>query len=654
MRRCASTLVGVCLSLSSCTPFWSQVTVQTPGPDQQQQAKPEPVQQEITVYATRTDGHLEDQPTRIELLDQEEVDEKTMMTPGNIVMMLNETSGIRVQTTSSSLGSSTVRIQGMKGRYTRFLADGLPLFGQQGAGLGLLQIPPVDLGQVEIIKGVASALYGAGSMGGVVNLITRRPGDKPIRDLIVNQTTLGGTDVSGYLAGKLSAQTSGALLGMGDWQIERDRNSDGWADLAGYGRAVARPRLFWDNGKGRSGMLTGGFTFENRTGGTLPGRGLPATGLPYLESLESRRGDVGVTSQFLLSNRYVASLRGSYSTQHHRHLFGDDLERDRHELLFAEASLRGATGRNTWVAGTAFERDAYRPEDVSQYRYTYRNPGIFGQDDIQVSSWLIFSVSARADFHSQYGTLFSPRFSALLRGHGWTSRLSLGQGFSAPSALTEETEAAGLRRLVIPTPLKVERGRGLTFDLTRSWKTFTATTTLFKSTVHHPLYVEQTTAYTLRNLDASTQNLGVETVGTWRRGEFSATGSYTWTRAREKPGNIYQDVELTPRHSAGVVGTWEREHNARVGLEAYYTGTQRLDDNPYRTESKRYVLFGFLIEKTLGRFKVYLNAENLGDIRQTKYDPLLRPTRGVDGRWTTDAWAPLDGRVLNGGIRLGF
>ena len=114
-------------------------------------------------------GRLEDQPTRVELLDQEEVDEKTMMTPGNIVMTLNETSGIRVQTTSPSLGSWTVRIQGMKGRYTRFLADGLPLFGHRGAGLGLLQIPPVDLGSVEIIKGVASALYGAGAMGGVVN-----------------------------------------------------------------------------------------------------------------------------------------------------------------------------------------------------------------------------------------------------------------------------------------------------------------------------------------------------------------------------------------------------------------------------------------------------------------------------------------------------
>ena len=611
-------------------------------------------EQEVTVYATRTEGRIEDQPTRVELLDQEEVDEKTMMTPGNIVMMLNETSGLRVQTTSPSLGSSTVRIQGMKGRYTRFLADGLPLFGQQGAGLGLLQIPPVDLGQVELIKGVSSALYGAGAMGGVVNLITRRPQNKPIRDFIVNQTTLGGTDVSGYLAGKLSAQMSGAFLGMGNWQIARDRNNDGWADLAGYARAVARPRLFWDNGKGRSGLLTGGFTFEHRDGGTLPGRGLPATGAAYIESLHGTRVDIGGTSQFLLANRYVASFRGSYSTQYHRHLFGDDLERDRHDLLFGEASLRGTVARHTWVAGAAMERDAYRPEDVPQFRYTYWNPGIFAQDDIQARSWLSFSVSARADFHSQYGTLFSPRIAALLHGHGWTSRLSVGQGFSAPSALTEETEAAGLKRLVIARPLRVERGRGLTFDFSKSWKAFTATTTVFASNVHHPVCVEQTVAYTLRNLDESTRNLGVESIGTWHKGQFSATGSYTWTRAEEQPGAIRQDVELTPRHSAGLVGTWERERSARIGLEAYYTGTQRLEDNPYRTESKPYVLFGFLLEKQFGRLKAYVNAENLGGMRQTKYDPLLRPTRGVDGRWTTDAWAPLDGRVFNGGVRVSF
>ena len=124
--------------------------------------QPEKQQEDsVTVYATRTETRLQDLPTRVEVLGADEIDEKTMMTPGDIVMMLNEMGGLRVQSTSPSLGAASVRIQGMRGRYTAFLGDGLPLFGQQGGGLGLLQIPPVDLGQVEVIKGVASALYGA-------------------------------------------------------------------------------------------------------------------------------------------------------------------------------------------------------------------------------------------------------------------------------------------------------------------------------------------------------------------------------------------------------------------------------------------------------------------------------------------------------------
>ncbi len=134
---------------------------------------------DITVFATRTETRLQDLPTRVEVLGPEEIDEKTMMTPGDIVMMLNEMGGLRVQSTSPSLGAASVRIQGMRGRYTAFLGDGLPLFGQQGGGLGLLQIPPVDLGQVEVIKGVSSALYGAGAMAGVVNMISRRPSPEP-------------------------------------------------------------------------------------------------------------------------------------------------------------------------------------------------------------------------------------------------------------------------------------------------------------------------------------------------------------------------------------------------------------------------------------------------------------------------------------------
>ena len=99
---------------------------------------------------------------------------------------------------------------------------------------------------------------------------------------------------------------------------------------------------------------------------------------------------------------------------------------------------------------------------------------------------------------------------------------------------------------------------------------------------------------------------------------------------------------------------WERENRGRVGIEGYFTGSQRLEDNPYRRESAPYVLFGGLVERRFGKVRVFVNAENLANVRQTDWSPLLRSVRAVDGRWTVDSWAPLDGRVLNAGIRVTF
>ena len=138
---------------------------------------------------------LKDQALRVEVIDREEIEEKALMTPGSVAMLLGETSGLRVQTTAPSLGAANVRIQGLRGRYAQLIADGLPLYGAQGDSFSLLQVPPLDLGQVEIIKGVASALYGASALGGVINLVSRRPRE-PERELLVNRTSQEGTDVT--------------------------------------------------------------------------------------------------------------------------------------------------------------------------------------------------------------------------------------------------------------------------------------------------------------------------------------------------------------------------------------------------------------------------------------------------------------------------
>ena len=611
------------------------------------------VQEVVTVAATRTDRGLEDQPMRVEVLDAEEIDERLMMTPGDVVMMLNEMGGMRVQATSPSLGAASVRIQGMRGRYTRFLSDGLPLFGEQ-VSLGLMQIPPLDLGRVEVIKGVASSLYGAGAMGGVVNLVSRRPGAKPERQLLLNRSSRGATDLGLWYATPLSERGGLTLLASANGQERADVDADGWADLPKYARAVVRPRLFWDNHAGRTFFATAGGTWEDRTGGSMPGDVLESAGRPYVEALETRRSDMGAAFQTLSANGVMWSVRGSWTSQRQNHQYGEVTERDDHDTGFAEFTVRRAIGRHTVVGGLAIERDRFRPIDVSRFAYTFTVPGVFVQDDLDVARWLAISASARLDEHSEFGVFISPRVSGLVRRGQWSSRVSFGTGFFAPTPITEDTEATGLSRLTVVAPLQPEKGTSASFDLTRAIGLLSTTLTLFHSSVSNPVEVERTDRLVLANLSAPTTNSGVEALAVWKMEDFSFIANYAYVRSRESTDEGRVDVPLTPRHSVGLDAAWEWEGAGRLGVEWFYTGTQRLEANPYRSESRPYSVFGVLATRRVGRALLFINGENLTDVRQTRWDPLVRPARGLDGRWTVDAWAPLDGRNINGGVRLTF
>ena len=558
------------------------------------------VHETVTVSATRTGARLDDSPTRVEVLGREEIEEKMLMTPGDIVMMLNEMGGMRVQTTSPALGAATVQVQGMRGRYTRFLSDGLPLFGEVG-GIGLLQIPPMDLGQVEVIKGASSALYGAGAMGGVINLVSRQPTDAAERELLANRSTRGGTDVVGWYATPSKPGWSYTLLGGGHWQSANDVNGDNWADLARYSRGVVRPRVFWKNDRGASFFATTGVTAENRTGGSTDGT-LP-DGTSHLETLDTRRIDGGLVSQQVLGSVTLVSARAAFSHQRHDLRIGDQRERDRHRTAFGEVSLRRMVGRHTLVAGAAVEYFGYHGLDVPRFDFDHWIPGVFGQADLEVTPWLSVSGSARVDRHDEYGTFVSPRASALLRSGAWTSRVSAGTGFFGPSPLTEETEATGLSRLDIPVPLQAERGRSVSFDLTRSIGSTTATLTFFGSRVARPVHAERSTGLVLTNLPEPATTRGVELIGTFRQAPYAIVATYAYVRAREVVDGTRRDVALTPRHSLGVVGMWEREGRGRIGVEWYFTGAQRLEENPFRERSRRYMIVGVLAERQVGRLR---------------------------------------------------
>jgi len=627
------------------------------------------LEENIVVSATRSEQRIEDVPLRVEVVPNEEVQEKIAMAPGDVSMLLAETNGLRVQTTSPSLGGASLRIQGLSGRYAQVLSDGLPLYGAQSGSVGILQIPPMDLAQVEVIKGVASALYGMSAIGGVVNLVSRRP-KSPEHEVLVNRTTHRGTDGALWFAQPVNERWGYSVLGGAHWQERSDFDRDGWTDNPMFRRTQVRPRVSWDNGGGRSVFATMGALTEDRRGGTMPGATTP-DGRPHPENLQTRQFDGGFVARFLTSKKIVGAIRGSGVSQRHDHTYGGAIERDRSGTLFGEASLTGTTGHNTWVGGAAFERDTFRSIDVPRFDYAYTIPGVFGQDDYAIARWLTASASARVDVHSEFGAFFSPRLSLLFRPTSlWTARVSGGRGHFAPSPFTEETDATGLAPLAPPASaqgsgaaslgaIEPESASSVSADVTWRKVPFEITTTVFHSRIAGAQVFRQLPdgpfAARIVNAEIPTRTSGTEFIARYHTEDVDVIVTHMFLSSSEvgEDGAGRREVPLNPRQTATFDLLLEGGP-AHLGFEVFYTGTQTLEDDPYRSRSRPYVLWGILYTHRVGPALLFVNTEDLGDVRQTKYDRLLRPAPLRDGRWSTDAWAPLDGRTLNAGLRFRF
>jgi len=607
------------------------------------------LEENVVVSATRTEQRVQDIPLRVEVVPPEEVREKTAMSPGDVSMLLAETNGLRMQTTSPALGGASLRIQGLSGRYSQILSDGLPLYGAQSGSVGILQIPPMDLGQVEVIKGVASALYGMSAIGGVVNLVSRRPKIAE-HQLLVNRTSHRGTDTAFWLAQPVNEQWNFSVLGGAHWQQRSDLNGDAWADLPMFRRLQARPRVSWDNGAGRSLFATVGVLDEDRRGGASF----------HPENLRTRQVDGGFVGRLLVGNGRVVSVRGSSVSQRHDHTFGGVLERARTMTSFGEVSVTGTTGRHTWVTGAALQRETFDPLDVPRFAYRYTTPGIFAQDDVVLAPWLTGSASARADHNNVYGTFFSPRLSLLFRpSPQWTARVSGGRGHFAPKPFTDESDATGLSVLAPMTDIRPEDATSLSTDVTWRKTPVEVTTTIFHSTiaraqVYRPL-ISSPYAARIVNAETPTRNNGGELIARYHEEELDLIATYMYLRSTEVDefGTGRRDTPLNPRHTATFDLLWASPVG-NFGFEGYYTGRQTLEENPYRTEGRPYVIVGLLYSKQIGPAFVFVNVEDVGDVRQTKWDPLLRPLPLRDGRRPVDEWAPIEGRAFNSGLQFRF
>ncbi|MDE3053216.1 MAG: TonB-dependent receptor, partial [Gemmatimonadota bacterium] len=621
------------------------------------------VEPAVIVSSTREARRLQDEPMRVEVLGGDDVSEKNEMRPGDLSTLLSELSGVHMQSTSPSLGATNVRLEGLPGRYTLVLQDGLPLYGAQASGFSLVEQPPLDLKQAEVIKGAASSLYGPSALGGVVDLISRQPPDTS--QLLANGTSQGGADLEGFDARQLNDRFGLTTLVGVHRQLTADPDRDGFSDLPGVRRVEVRPRLFYNDGAGRSFMLTAGAMTERRSGGALPGRS-PLPGPAGLDSLSTNHLDAGAIGSDRVNDALTVAFRASANTQSRDRVTSGSVEHERQSTVYGELSATVSRGRQVLIAGAAWEGDRYINRQASWANETWNTPSVFVQHSYEPVSWLSSTLDGRCDASSAYGTICTPRASLLFKPSRTLSvRASLGAGWSAPSALNDQTEATGLAYVRPGPALHAERAQSASLDVTASRGPFQVNATLFSDVVRDPVGLLPLLVpgplpapyAVLANAPGDLRTHGGELFAVYDQEPWVVTAYYSATRSREISlvTGLPREAPFVPREQAGVDWALEDDDSGTyLAAEIFYTGRQALQDDPYRSVSAPYTTIGILAAKRVGRVTLFANADDLSGVRQSAYEPLVRPSPGQGGTWMVDAWGPLDGRRFNAGVRVHY
>src|SRR5579863_2453981 len=268
---------------------------------------------DVVVSSSRINGRIKELPTRVEVLGTEDMEEETSMHPSNVAMLLSEASGIQTQQTSVASGNVQIRILGLDGKYTQLLKDGFPMYSGFSNGLSVMQIPPLDLSQVELIKGSSSSLYGGDAIAGIIDFISRKPGSRPDWNLLANQTMRGGTDVGSFYSGR-NKHWGLTLLNTFTHQVPVDINNDGFTVLPKLSAFTINPKVFWYPSDSATVSLAANTTLDHRIGGDLVAvKDGPTAAHPYTEDNKSDRDYYQVEYVQHLGGGRLLTVRNSTS-----------------------------------------------------------------------------------------------------------------------------------------------------------------------------------------------------------------------------------------------------------------------------------------------------------------------------------------------------
>jgi len=622
--------------------------------------------EEVIVSSTRTSRSIQNTPTRVETIELEEIDEKSNMRPANVSMILHESTGIAVQQTSATSANASIRIQGLDGRYTQLLKDGYASFGNFASGLSILEIPPLDLAQVEIIKGPSSTLYGAGAIAGVVNFISRMPKEKADLNLILNQSNVGQTNI-GAFSMQRNHKLGYSLLALVNFQKPYDVDKDDFTELPKTTDFTIHPKLFIYPDEKTSIIIGNAFTKSDRTGGDIfVVRNKADANHRYFETNTSIRNTSTVDFSYKTTEWDLLKIKTSFNYFKRGISIPDyDFNGINYNSYTDLSYLKNLRNQSLiFGANLVFDKFSERNQQpVLKKDFITKTAGAYVQHTWDISEKFKLENGLRADFVNYFNSYYRkdeafllPRISALYKfDDHWSSRIGGGLGYKTPTLFTEQTETFQYQKLLPLENVKAERSYGGTADvnyktnISNDWM-ISFNQMFFYTRISNSTILLQSANgdFYFGNTAQQVRSMGFETNARLIFHEyFKFFAGYTFTDAKADYLPVIQAIRLLPKSKLNLALLYEKERNFKIGLEGYFTDRQYLYNNQ---QTNAFWEFGFMAEKVFGRISVFINAENFTDTRQSKYKSVVNGSH-LNPNFD-DIWTHTEGRTFNGGLKL--
>ncbi len=616
-------------------------------------------EEEVIITSSRTNSRIEDLPTKVEVLGSEEVDEEAGTIPGNIASLLGDIAGIQNQRTSGTTGSIDLRVQGLPGKYTQILRDGLPLFGGYSGNFSVLQIPPLDLKQVEIIKGASSTLYGGGAIAGMINLISKTPKlNEQQHSALINYSTLNEFNLNTFHSGR-NKKAGYTFFAGTTLQKAVDVNKDGFSDVPDLKTFFFHPKLFLYPNEKNTLTLEYDGTYEDRNGGDM--QVLHATKdntHQFFIQNKSFRNSIAATWENKISKTSELNFKGLLSFFNRdivTNVFGMSANQ---RTYFTELSYLKKWASHTLVTGINISGETFgkkSPDSSLINPYSNIILGVFMQDDWKFTKKLTAQTGLRFDYNSAYQPVLLPRLSLLYKFNAkFTSRLGGGLGYKAPTVFNNDIDERELKGHNLAAGIRTEKSWGINWDINYKQKidewNITVNQMFYVTQINRPVIAENSsTYYSYINAAKPLNTKGFETYVALKHDDLEIYLGYTYTIAKQFYNTVQPNVPLSAKSKFAAVISNEFSARFRACIEASYTGKQYLD-NGSRTPG--YLVAAGMVRYDIRKLSLVLNCENIFDYRQTRkenivYGPLTNPS-------FKQIWAPVDGRVINLSARINF